>query len=344
MSRRARPLPKKLLPEEQKITDEEVVVDLKAAVMLKPEARPKWLGKASKMVVEGKASSTDLFDIIVNRKFAAGLPERVRRKLVVIVLERLDIFSDKQQRYLNSPECVLMSNPVREATAELEGESEFSTAGARVAMLADSAMERVLKAGAVAPPAVEREDPEVSKWQIAQDEAAVRRHRRESEEMAQRNAARREEKRRREAMLEDAARQQAADEEAARRRKLEDEADALFSRALTLQEAPGREARDGRRDRSRSVSRASRSISSRTARRLARADRERRAGARQNWQRSMPPSELSGSRAIFMNRDFQEDLPHLPRPNVPGTTAVPRSGAERSRERSAGRRRRRSRS
>ncbi|CAJ1460233.1 unnamed protein product [Effrenium voratum] len=47
---------------------DEVTVDLKTAITLKPEARTKWLSKACAMVEQGKAKSTDLYDIVTNRK------------------------------------------------------------------------------------------------------------------------------------------------------------------------------------------------------------------------------------------------------------------------------------
>ncbi|CAE8606190.1 unnamed protein product, partial [Polarella glacialis] len=50
---RRRPEPKKT----KEVLDE-VTVDLKSAILLKPDARPKWLSKACSMVMQGKASST----------------------------------------------------------------------------------------------------------------------------------------------------------------------------------------------------------------------------------------------------------------------------------------------
>eukprot|EP00928_Gymnodinium_smaydae_P038892 TRINITY_DN2670_c0_g3_i1.p1 TRINITY_DN2670_c0_g3~~TRINITY_DN2670_c0_g3_i1.p1 ORF type:complete len:404 (-),score=86.31 TRINITY_DN2670_c0_g3_i1:196-1407(-) len=86
---------------------DEVQVELKVALSLKPEARLKWLGKACKMTEEGRASATDLYDIVSSRKFASGLPSRIGKKVRSTVFENLMLFSDKQQRYLKSDDWQL---------------------------------------------------------------------------------------------------------------------------------------------------------------------------------------------------------------------------------------------
>lgn len=97
---RRRPTVKK--PEEK--FQDEVQVDLKTALTLKPENRLKWLGKAFKMTEEGRALSNDLYDIVSSRKFVAGAHAKVCRRIRAVVLENLDIFSDKQQRFFKSDE------------------------------------------------------------------------------------------------------------------------------------------------------------------------------------------------------------------------------------------------
>lgn len=91
---------------EEKPSDE-VKVDLKTALSLKPEARLKWLSKAFKMVEEGRAAATELFDILSSRKFATGVPSKICRKLRGVVYESVDVFSEKQRRYLKSDEWAL---------------------------------------------------------------------------------------------------------------------------------------------------------------------------------------------------------------------------------------------
>lgn len=333
-----------------------MIVDLKAAITLKPEGRPRWLSKACKMVTEGRASSTELYNIIVSRKFASGLPERVGRKLVSIVEDSLDLFSDKQQRYLSSADCPLMA-PVR-ARAEVDaafaedgqeiaadGDRERDSADAALAMMGDPATRAAGSLDATRRRDEERERRRVeeegaAKWQAAQDEAALRRQVADAKAVARREAARREEKQRQQDAEEAAAVRQAAEEEAKRRRKLEEEADDIFAKALVPQQQPPQKPSGSSRKRSRSVSAGgrsggSRSISSGEARRRARASRKK--DRRPDWQAQMTSSSsLTGSRALLLNRDYMEDLPHLPRPSSSGAP-VAKFGS-RSRSRGRGRR------
>lgn len=110
---RRRPTAKK--PEEK--PTEEVTVDLKTYLTLRPEARIKWLGKAIKMAEDGKTATTDLFDIVASRKFSGGIPAKVGRKLWGMVMESCNLFSDKQQRYLRSEEWAM--------TAKFGGKEEM---------------------------------------------------------------------------------------------------------------------------------------------------------------------------------------------------------------------------
>lgn len=74
------------------------------------------------MVTESIASSTDLFDIVVSRKFVAGMPEKVVRKISACLEENVDIFSDKQQRYLASTECPIVARlTIRTGEGPAEG-------------------------------------------------------------------------------------------------------------------------------------------------------------------------------------------------------------------------------
>lgn len=341
---RRRPIPKKPAPEKE---PDEVVVDLKAAAMLKPEARLKWLTKACKMVSDGTATSTEVYDIVVNRKFVSGMPERVVRKINAVIQDSLDLFSDKQQRYLSSNECPIMARLATRETAadavpEDPGDADGGDDGSPRAATASAAA----KAGTPGPPPAPQPrqlqsvrtpvgggqatqplqvpgggggDPSGSRWQAVKDEWAIRRQEAESKEQAKRDAAKKAEKDRLQKEEEDAASRRAAEAEAARRRKLEEEADNLF--AAVVSAPPLALTSGGDRKRSRTLSR-SRSISSRTARRLARANKNERAKGRGSWRQETASSALSGSRAIFMNRDFVEDLPHMPRPSTPGVQGV----------------------
>lgn len=84
-----------------------IEVDLKAALANKPEARIRWLEKACELAYGGRASSRDLFDIISNRKFTAGLSHRIGSRILAIANDHSTLFSDRQQRYMQSEEWIL---------------------------------------------------------------------------------------------------------------------------------------------------------------------------------------------------------------------------------------------
>lgn len=166
----------------------EVTVDLKVAITLKPEARAKWLSKACAMVEQGKASSNDLYDIITNRKFSGGLPERVGRKLAASLRDSMSVFSDKQQRSLTSSESpfgALMSarEDPDEEKVDTAREAEPSTrtgATSGVAMLkitpsrSAASRQEESKADRQEEPKAGRQEG-ASNWQVAEDDATVRR-------------------------------------------------------------------------------------------------------------------------------------------------------------------------
>lgn len=312
---------------------EEVTVDLKAAITLKPEARPKWLSKACSMAAEGKANCTDLYNIIANRKFASGLPRSISKQLGAVVHERLELFSEKQQRFLLSSECPLVVKPDQRggegnASPEEDDAEEASPSSPQSAPIVGSSV--VLSLSAPAPP------PETSRWQVAEDEATQRRLR-SAEEAAKKELAKKLEKQRRLEAEESEAKRQQEEEEAAKRRKLEEEADSIFMRAFVPQATVAPEEPRRRSPRSASAKKSrSRSISSRTARRNLRENKARM--KRESW-RGDTPGALSGSRAILLNRDYMEDLPHMPR-NL-GGPAGPGRTSSRSRSRDRSRRRRR---
>lgn len=101
---RRRPQVKKVLVK----PPDEVVVEMGAALATKPnEARIRWLNKAFDMAKDGRTSSRELFDIISNRKFSAGLPLSIGRKICSIANDNATLFSEKQQRYMLSPDWIL---------------------------------------------------------------------------------------------------------------------------------------------------------------------------------------------------------------------------------------------
>lgn len=368
---------------------EEVVVDLRATSALKPEARLKWLVKACKMVSDNLATSTDLYDVVVNRKYVSGMPERVVRKVAAVMEENMDLFSDKQQRYLTSNDCPIMSRlVVREAFEPVDYAPDPEDAADAALRIAE---EKPPPPPAEKPPPVPRtssgstplplevQRPIVSSssrrdrdrererdrdrektlaasdagnWQSVKDEWAIRRQEAESKEHARREADRKKEKDRQLKSKEEDLARSLEQAEAEKRRKLEEEADALFSSAVSGASSMALttiSSSDKERRRSPSLSR-SRSISSRTARRLARQNKSERLKNRESrgaWKKDAVRSGgggVSGSRAIFMNKDFVEDLPHMPRSSMQGTKGVgglARESSPEARRRSRSRERRR---
>lgn len=284
---------------ETKDKTDEVIVDLKTAITLKPEARTKWLSKACTMVEQGKAKSTDLYDIITNRKFSGGLPDRVGRKLASILKESLSIFSDKQQRYLNSTE-----SPVPMHLARSDDEEEEPPEPATTKIQVTKPVEEPVPVATL--PKITLEDGD----KASRKEKVQPKHAEEPKE------------------------DHAAEE---KRRKLEEEADNILGAlvpGLGDSAPPIFSKADANK---RSVSR-SRSISSRTARRLA---REKRKGRDRDGSWRAGGSGLSGSRALLLNRNYTEDLPHMPRNAATSANSsyMPERESRRSRSRSRRRRR-----
>jgi len=286
---------------ETKEKTDEVTVDLKTAITLKPEARTKWLSKACAMVESGKAKPTDLYDIITNRKFSGGLPDRVGRKLASILKESFSIFSDKQQRYLNSTESPV---PMHLARSDDEDEDEPPTSTTRI---------QVTKPSEEPPPTAT-----LSKITLEDSDKANKREKARPKPVEEPKE----------------------DQEAeAKRRKLEEEADNILGALVPgLADSAPPIFSKADANKGRSVSR-SRSISSRTARRLA---REKRKGRDRDGSWRSGGSGLSGSRALLLNRNYTEDLPHMPRnAAVAANSSYPPESRESRRSRSRSRRRRR---
>lgn len=296
---------------------EEVTIELRAVLALKPDARIKWMSRALKMVEEGKASRTELFDIISSRKFASGVPARVCRKLKAETLESLDIFSDKQRRYLKTEEWPISAacKDRAEYTAEdgeEKGEREAEDVPAPPppappppAPLPAAPPERPPapppvaerpKSRALVPPA---EVNDKGGWMVAADDSARQREKalekakaseRDAKERAKKDANKLEEQERR--MCEEA--------EEERRRALESEVDSSLMLLERLgqqrHQSPARTRSRDRRTRNRSRSRRS----------VSRKRKRARSGSSVSVQaRSRSPSR---SRRPLSKGDFNEAL------------------------------------
>lgn len=331
---------------------EEVQVELRIAISLKPDARLKWLTRAIKMVGERKATSTDLFDIVTSRKFVSGLAEKVVRKLHTALQDGMKVFSDKQQRYLNSNECPIVArltfrnNSGGDLAGDVAGDAEEDV-GEDEAEDEEKEKEKKPEEPRPAPAPVVTQKPfqvveksrQVEKsrpkqeeggggWSTVTDEWTTRRA--EKETQAQKDKSRKDKKRDEEEEKE-AQRRQKADKEEEMRRKLEEESDNLFGLVADAPVLP----MDSNKGRAHSRSR---SMSSRTARRLTKENNKKKQVEVPRW-RAAAPDALTGSRALLLNRNYQEDLPHMARP---GQQAANDDGGSRSfRSRSRSRRRRR---
>lgn len=100
VSRRRKPEKKE--PEEEA----PLIVDRSQVLAMKPEQRLKWLSKAFQRVQEGKVQMTTIYDIVAHTKFALGASDKFGHKMYRVVHSNLGLFSQKQQRFLES-ECKL---------------------------------------------------------------------------------------------------------------------------------------------------------------------------------------------------------------------------------------------
>jgi hypothetical protein len=79
-----------------------VVLDLKHALRIAPEARADWLTRALKLILTNKTKAQDVFNVVTHPKFVSGLTERNGQRLYRTVMEHsaLQSFSEKQKATL----------------------------------------------------------------------------------------------------------------------------------------------------------------------------------------------------------------------------------------------------
>lgn len=80
--------------------DTVVYVDLKGVIGMQPEQRVKWLAKACKQAREGRLKTSQLYDILSSKRIVEGLSDPQGTRMLRTLGDNLDIFSEKQQRYL----------------------------------------------------------------------------------------------------------------------------------------------------------------------------------------------------------------------------------------------------
>eukprot|EP00930_Biecheleria_cincta_P084292 TRINITY_DN73783_c0_g1_i1.p1 TRINITY_DN73783_c0_g1~~TRINITY_DN73783_c0_g1_i1.p1 ORF type:complete len:417 (+),score=60.95 TRINITY_DN73783_c0_g1_i1:30-1253(+) len=111
----------------------EVEVDLKVACSLKPARRLTWLTNSCKAAKDGRMTAKELFDIIITMRFTAGISQRLGRAMLDTVLDNIDIFSDKQQRYLRTDDWVMnrFKGALHDEESEEDGVDEEHSADER---------------------------------------------------------------------------------------------------------------------------------------------------------------------------------------------------------------------
>jgi len=78
------------------------MLDPRQVLALKPERRLKWLTSALTRLQQGKVQSSGIYDILVHHKFPQDASHRVGSKMYAAVCEHIALFSQKQQRFLES--------------------------------------------------------------------------------------------------------------------------------------------------------------------------------------------------------------------------------------------------
>jgi len=140
----------------EKVEKEEAPLptDRGQVLALKPEQRFKWLSKALQKCQEGRLPNTTIFDIVTHAKFASETPGKIGQKMYRAVRANLELFSAKQQRFLEDGECRLVQlfrRPTRSSEAAPAASSgvlaEQSHAGVEDAAVGDGGAE----AGEAAP-------------------------------------------------------------------------------------------------------------------------------------------------------------------------------------------------
>jgi len=263
----------------EEVEDDWVKVDLKAALTVKAENRPKWLVKACKMAEEGRASKTELYSIINSRKFLSGLKKGMLHRLREVVRDNLELFSDKQQRHLGSDEWALnmtLDGKAVEQPEEADEEEALVEPTERTDPAAPSAVkvspqplddDRARRKREAAQAFAQADDEGNGQTWVTVNptrgsEDRVRREQKLTEERARRKEKEREKEERWLRLEAEAASKKSAEQEKAKKQQLEDEADSSMMLLESLgmggqQEPPSRRERSEdrkRRGHSRSIS------------------------------------------------------------------------------------------
>eukprot|EP00401_Gymnodinium_catenatum_P041371 CAMPEP_0117466494 /NCGR_PEP_ID=MMETSP0784-20121206/5170_1 /TAXON_ID=39447 /ORGANISM="" /LENGTH=414 /DNA_ID=CAMNT_0005260435 /DNA_START=172 /DNA_END=1414 /DNA_ORIENTATION=+ len=218
--RQPRAQPKQVDPDELPVPCE-----LKTTLRLTSEAKPDWLYKALRAVPKGRAQVSDIYNIVTHPKFASGVKEWHGQRMLRMVRDNADLFSEKQRstlvkkcelaRLFRSPSRSASRSRSRSASAcarveaavprtEDDGPTSSAVANAssatRIGGIGD-ARQVSLENGAAEPSSSkERPPPSATDFPSADKERAVREQReRLSEAMKSREREREDELRRQKA-------------------------------------------------------------------------------------------------------------------------------------------------
>mmetsp|Transcript_61842 Transcript_61842/g.109835 ORF Transcript_61842/g.109835 Transcript_61842/m.109835 type:complete len:396 (-) Transcript_61842:57-1244(-) len=93
--------PARIQPTDEAKGQAPVPCDLKITLKLTASAKAEWLQKAMRAISKGGAKAGDVFNIVTHPKFVSGVPDKFGRRMLKIVLENMEPFSDKQRLTLS---------------------------------------------------------------------------------------------------------------------------------------------------------------------------------------------------------------------------------------------------
>jgi len=88
--------------EKEREEAEALPLDLKDVILKRPENRLKWLQRALMLAGKKRVQLAAIYDIVQHKKFVEGISHGVGRQMRSLLLANLHLFSQKQQRALQS--------------------------------------------------------------------------------------------------------------------------------------------------------------------------------------------------------------------------------------------------
>jgi len=91
--------------EKEREEAESLPLDLKDIALKRPENRLKWLQRALLLAGKKRVQLAAIYDIVQHKKFVDGISHGVGKQMRTLLLANLHLFSQKQQRALQSDAC-----------------------------------------------------------------------------------------------------------------------------------------------------------------------------------------------------------------------------------------------